>query len=248
MEVATLNLTLGNEQRSFQYRKAVSEEVIVAQVFKNNAFNLGHLRYAAELSSFYRRLVETGKAPLIVDAKANFGASAVYFSFSFAKARVIAFEPEQSNFELLTANTRGLRIECQHAAVTASAPPFNGATPGAGFPNFRSPSSGGGSNLVPAVPSVTINEIYERNRQDTLPFIVKVDIEANESSLFAINTEWITRTPVIVVVLHDGLIPGTANSRAFIERIACFNRDFVYLHDNIFSVDRELIGRHFDAP
>ena len=248
MNAATLNLTLGDAQRRFFYRKGTVDEVIIARVLQDSVFNFGRLRHAADLSRLYRRLVRTGKAPLIVDSKANFGASAVYFACSFAKARVIAIEPERSNFDLLAVNAEGLRVECMRAAVAASAADLGGAMLGAEFPGIQSISSGGGINRVPSVPAVTINEIYEKNEQDTLPFIVKVDIEANGAALFAANTEWIGRTPVIVVVLHDGLIPGTANSRAFVERIANFNRDFVYLHDNVFSIDRDLIAGDFDDP
>jgi FkbM family methyltransferase len=248
MNASKINLTLGDAQRPFLFRKGTGDEVIIARVLQDNAFNFGRLRHAAELSSLYQRLVQTGKAPLIVDTKANFGASAVYFAYSFAKARVIAIEPARSNFDLLAVNTEGLRVECLRAAVTASATDFSGATLGAEFPGIQSISSGGGINLAPPVPSLTINEIYERNKQDTLPFIVKVDIEANGAALFAANTEWISRTPVIVIVLHDGLIPGTANSRTFIEHVANFNRDFVYLNDSVFSIDRNLIASDFDVP
>ncbi len=233
MEVATLNLTLGNAQRSFRYRKGLDDEIIVARVFRDNDFNFGRLHRAGELSDLYMRLVRTGKKPLIVDIKANFGASAVYFAHSFEKARLVAVEPVRDSFDLLVANTAGLPVQCLHAAVSATTP--DKAHPGNGI------------DLAPPVTCVTVNEIYDNNAQDTLPFIVKLDMEANGAGLFAANTEWVGRTPILIVVLHDGLIPGTVNSRALIEYIANLNRDFVYLRDVVFSVDRDLIAREFGA-
>ena len=245
MEVATLNLTLGNAQRPFQYRKGVDDEIVVARVLKDSSFNFGPLRRAGELSDLYRRLIRTGKTPLIVDTKANFGASAVYFAHSFEQAHLVAVEPEQDNFDLLVANTAGLPVECLHAAASATA--LDKDRPSAALPADGVMAPGGGINLAPPVPSVTINEIYEKHEQDSLPFIVKMDMEANGAGLFAANTEWIGRTPIIIIVLHDGLIPGTENSRAFVEYIANFNRDFVYIEDNIFSIFREIVIENVDV-
>ena len=84
---------------------------------------------------------------------------------------------------------------------------------------------------------VTLNDIHART-PDAAPFIVKLDVEDN-GELFAANTEWVARTPVVIVALSDYLIPGTAQSRTFVQHAAGWNRDFVYLHDNIFSISRE---------
>ncbi len=212
MEVAKLNLTLGNAQREFLYRKGTVDEGVVVQVLKTSALDLGRLRRGTELDGLYERLTASGKAPLIIDASANIGASAVFFNYKFPKARVVAFEPDAAKFQLLTPNTAGLPVECVQAAVGSS-----GSTDA-------------------AAPCVTINDIYEKT-PDAAPFIVKLDIEAGD--LFAANTEWVERTPVIVVALSDYLIPGTARSQAFVEFITSRNRDFFYVQDNIFSVSRE---------
>ena len=46
------------------------------------------------------------KAPLIVDAGANIGISALYFKQLFPSSRVICFEPDPKTYELLKANCR----------------------------------------------------------------------------------------------------------------------------------------------
>lgn len=211
MDVARLNLTLGNAQREFHFRKGTVDEGVVVQALQTSAFDLGRLRRGAELDALYERLVAAGKAPLIVDASANIGAGAVFFNYKFPQARVIALEPEAARFQLLTANVAGLPVECVQAAVAAT------------------------GSADAAAPCATINDIYEKT-PDAAPFIVKLDLEACD--LFAANTEWVERTPVIIAALSDHLIPGTAASRAFVERAAGWNRDFVYLHDNVFSIAR----------
>lgn len=240
MEVATLNLNVGAAQRKFSFRKGTSDEGVIVQVLKNSDYNFGRLRRGKELSDLYGRLTRSGKTPLIVDAGANIGASAVYFASSFPQARVVAIEPERSNFELLTANTAGLAVECLHAAVAAAAGTVNVVDPGQGFWGYRTSATAGPARAMHAVDCVTINEIFERNAE-AVPFIAKIDIEGSESELFAANTEWVERTPVIIIELHDWLMPGTANSRAFLECIAGRNRDFVYVGENIFSIDNALV-------
>lgn len=211
MEVAKLNLTLGSAQREFHFRKGTVDEAVVVQVLQTSALDLGRLRRAAELDTLYERLVGGGKTPLIVDASADIGAGAVFFNYKFPKARVIALEPEAAKFQLLTANVTGLPVECVQAAVAAT------------------------GSADATAPRVTINDIYDKT-PDAAPFIVKLDLEAGD--LFAANAEWVERTPIIIAALGDHLIPGTAASHAFVERAAGWNRDFVYIHDNVFSIAR----------
>lgn len=214
MEVAKLNLTLGSAQREFLFRRGTVDEGLIVQVLKTGADDLGRLRRGPELIALYERLAESGKMPLIVDASANIGAASVFFAHKFPKARIVAVEADAERFQLLTANTAGLPVECIQAAAAAT------------------------GNADAAAPAVTINDIYDKT-PDAAPLVVNLNVET-DIGLFAANTEWVARTPVIIAALGDYLVPGTANSRAFVAHAAGWNRDFVYLQDNIFSVSREL--------
>ena len=66
--------------------------------------------------------------------------------------------------------------------------------------------------------------------------MVKIDIEGIEQDLFMANTEWIDRFPVIIIELHDWLFPGQRTSSTFLKSIGIRDRDFVYVHENIFSI------------
>jgi hypothetical protein len=214
MEIATLNLTLGDAQRPLRYRKGTADEGVVVRVLKHSGFNFGSLRRAKQLSDLYGRMVETGKTPLIVDVEAGIGASAVYFACSFPAAQVVALESNRDNFELLRTNTAGLPVECLHAAVAPSGAPRS-------------------------ADGVTVDEIYERNGQIGLPFIAKLDLDRC-ADLFAVDAKWIERTPMVILKLSDHLIPGSANVHSFVEWVADRPRDLVYLNDNVFSIDRTL--------
>lgn len=240
MDIVILNLNLGGTQRSFRYRKGSSDEGVIAQVLKNSDYNFGRLQRGPELSALYRRLAASGKTPLIVDAGANIGASAVYFHHSFPEARLIAIEPERGNFDLLRANTERLPVECVQAALASSAGTFGVVDPGKGHWGYRTAAVAGAEETVQTVTSVMLNDIYA-SHADMVPFIAKIDIEGGESDLFAANTEWVDRTPIIIIELHDWLMPRAANSRAFLQCIAGRNRDFVYIGENIFSIDNAMV-------
>jgi hypothetical protein len=86
------------------------------------------------------------------------------------------------------------------------------------------------------VQSVTINDIYASN-SDCAPFIVKIDIEGGEADLFSANTEWVAKTPLIIMELHDWMLTRSANSRTFLKCIAEHDRDFVHIGEHVFSID-----------
>lgn len=242
MTLATLNLTLGSATRQFQLRPGTSDEGVIRQVFQNSDYNFGRLKRGPELNALYQRMAASDKAPLIVDAGANIGASPVYFAYSFPKARVVAIEPEQNNFELLSANTQGLPVECIRGALASKAGTIDLVDPGEGSWGFRTASLGDGKPTDQKVDCVTINDIYAARADACAPFLAKIDIEGGEHDLFSANTEWVAKTPLIIIELHDWLLLGQANSRPFLQCISGYDRDFVYIGENIFSMDNALLA------
>jgi FkbM family methyltransferase len=238
---AKLNLTLGTSTRAFEFRPGTSDEGVIENILKRSEYNFGRLPRGPHLNEFYRSAVASGKTPLIVDAGANIGASAVYFAYSFPQARVVAIEPEKSNFELLSANTAGANVECIHAALAATAGRARVIDSGKGHWGFRT-ERGAGASGGESVECVTLNDIYRDQPAGVVPFIAKIDIEGGESELFSAGTEWVAETPVIVIELHDWLLLGQANSRAFLQCVSAHDRDFLYLGENVFSIDNKLVG------
>jgi FkbM family methyltransferase len=243
MERAKLDLNIGSTSRPFYFRPGTSDEGVMTQIFKQNDYSFGRLRRGREIADFYHRAAASGKSPLIIDAGANIGASSVYFAYSFPKARVVAIEPEQSNFDLLEANTQGMSIDPVHGALAAEPTLVNLVDPGEGHWGYRTTTSPDGKQIAQSVQCVTINEIYASRSQRCSPFIVKIDIEGGESDLFSANTEWVAVTPLIIIELHDWLFPGKASSRTFLQCISGQDRDFVHVGENIFSIDNNLSMR-----
>jgi hypothetical protein len=82
-----------------------------------------------------------------------------------------------------------------------------------------------------------MNTLLKQQRfNDTTPFIVKIDIEGFEENLFEKNTEWLDKFPLLIIELHDWMIPKSANSQNFLRCVSKLNRDFIYINENVFSI------------
>jgi FkbM family methyltransferase len=240
MAEQTATIRLGTQQRQFLFRAGSSDEHSLRQIFREQHYSLNRLRRAADLASYVRRHEARGLAPLIVDAGAYIGASAVYFLAQLARARVVAIEPDHGNFELLAKNVAGLDVELMHAAV-ASAPGHARVTdPGEGYWGLRTEATPGADSMDGIIPAVTINHVYEAHAAGCFPFIVKLDIEGAEKDVFSANTEWVARTPLIILELHDWLMPGQGCATPFLRCISALDRDFVFIGENVYSIANDL--------
>ena len=71
----------------------------------------------------------------------------------------------------------------------------------------------------------------------------KIDIEGGEADLFSNNDAWVDRFPLIVIELHDWLLPGTGSSRNFLRAIAGRNFDVVFRGENLFCFNNDLLSK-----
>ncbi len=152
--------------------------------------------------------INAGKTPLIIDAGANVGFSSVFFARTYPEARILAIEPDKANAMLCSANTE----HCSNVQV------FEGAIgAGAGYVSVeRREGDAWGTRTFLAetgVPILMINTLLERNPDSEL-LIVKIDIEGFEKDLFSHNIEWLEKTKVVIVEIHDWLLPGLGTSQS----------------------------------
>lgn len=228
------------KQRKFFFRAKTTDEMVIHKIFRNQQYELGGLRRSSELKSFLARRRDTGKSPLVIDAGANIGASAIVFASMIPDAKVVAIEPHGENFELLSRNVEGLPIEPMRAALSSAPGHARLVDPGEGHWGYRTENMSGAAPTNAAIPRVTIGDIYARYAGTAFPFIVKVDIEGGEADLFAANTEWAADTPLLIVELHDWLLPRSASSRMFLKCVSQLDRDFVFLGEDVYSIANDL--------
>jgi FkbM family methyltransferase len=233
---------LGTTTRQLFFRKQSTDESVIKQVLIDQQYNLARIGRSGELLAFAKQQEANGRRPLIVDAGANMGAASIYFIANMPNALVVAIEPDLENFKLLSKNVEGLNVEAIRSAISFATGRVRVVDPGRGHWAYRTQPISEGADVGDAVPSITINDIYDSHRSAFFPFIVKIDVEGAEADLFSGNTEWVARTPIIIIELHDWLLPKGGTSRPFLECISKMNRDFVYLGEDVYSIANDLSG------
>jgi FkbM family methyltransferase len=237
---SSASYNLGWGRRQFHFRQQSSDEIVFKQILEQQQYDLRRLRRVSELFEFVQRREALGLRPLVVDAGANIGASAIYFAAKLQKALVVAIEPNLENFKLLCKNVQGIGVEPVHAAISSTGGRAQVLDPGEGHWGYRTrPIVEDGADAG-SVSRVTVNEIYSSHAAGFFPFIIKIDIEGAEQGVFSENTEWIARTPLVIVELHDWLLPKAGTSRPFLQCISQLNRDFVSIGEDIYSIANDL--------
>jgi FkbM family methyltransferase len=235
-ELRTATIVAADRRRELRFRSGTSDRRVIRQIFLDHDYDLRRCTRYTEIAEYLSRQRRRGLRPLIVDVGAHIGVSSLYFSLVLNSAVVVAIEPEPGNFALLQRNVAGLDVHCLQAALAASEGKARIVDPGEGTWGFRTERHSEGD--VPAVPLDTIYRQFLRD--DLLPFMVKIDVEGAEEDVFSANNGWITQTPLLVIELHDWLLPGRGTARNFLRAIADTDRDFVPLGENILSIRHKL--------
>lgn len=236
----SMTYQLGAATRQLHFRQQSTDEAVIKQVLVDQQYDLRRLARAGELLDHATRMRATGRKPLIVDAGANIGTASIYFHGNMPDARIVAIEPARDNFELLSLNVDGLGFELLNSAVASSDGRARVVDPGRGQWAYRTEAIAASEDAPEWVPHVTINEIYRAQAAQAFPFIVKVDIEGAERDLFSGNIEWVACTPLVIVELHDWLLPKGKTSQPFLQCIAKLDRDFVYVGEDVYSIANDL--------
>src|SRR5919197_6367935 len=183
--LASANVVFSGATRQFHYRQQTSDEAVVRMVLIDRQDDLSRLARHDELLAFARRREAAGLKPLIVDAGANIGATALYFCVQYPTAEVVAVEPERDNIGLLKQNVAGLNVEVVRGAISSRRGRARVVDVGRGHWAYRTQSIADDESAPDAIPHVTIDDIYNSRAAGCFPFIVKIDIEGAERDLFS---------------------------------------------------------------
>lgn len=228
--------SLNASKTEITLRSATSDWFTFDQIFIHEDYDLRALKRYPEFKALYADYSSRG-TPLILDLGANIGLSSVYFQHVWPQSKIVAVEPSEDNFAVLRENFgRSPSFDAMHAGISSRSSTLRLADPAAEKNAFTTMAAEAGTEG--AVRGVTVPEILGRypREQGFFPFIVKIDIEGFESDLFAENTEWINEFPLLIIEMHDWMLPGQRTSANFLKTIAGLDRDFVYLGENVFSI------------
>jgi len=186
---------LRNLRVPFTFRPGTSDVAVLRKVFLESEYELPF----------------TIPVRTVVDAGAHIGAATVFYHYRFPDARILAIEPEESNYNLLRENIGTIPTV---VALRAALWPYeeqlwiqDTAADKLGFQVSTTPSNFGYS-----VPSITPQKVFEKLHVDQVD-ILKLDIEGAELDLFASGAgAWLSRVRCLVLELHDRKRPGCAQS------------------------------------
>lgn len=183
----------------FHARKDSSDVRVFHQVMLRRAYHLP---------------VKLPPARFIVDAGANAGYASLFFAQAHPGARILAIEPDRSNFDTLCANAKEAgRIECFHGALWPVETRLSIQNPSAPKTAIMVGAPG---NNDGDVPTLTVPGIVARHG---FIDILKLDIEGAELELFAHpDLSWLDHVGCLIIELHDFMRAGC--SMAFYRAIA----------------------------
>lgn len=149
---------------------------------------------------------------VIVDAGANIGLASIFFANKYPEAKIIAIEPERSNFEFLRENVKPYpQIIPLQAALWNKTEEINLIDPGLGKWGFMTEgnlsSEGLHGSTCHTVKAVTMDDIMKDYGLEKVD-ILKIDIEGAEKEVFADTSSWIGRVDAIIIELHERMKPG----------------------------------------
>jgi FkbM family methyltransferase len=210
-------------------RPKSSDAQAFVDIFRDKAYDLSRCGQFPRVRETYQRILDSGQTPIIIDAGANVGAAAIWFSRQFPQATVLAIEPEVNNAEVCRLNTRDLpNIKVIEAAI--------GSEPGwVSLKNSENQAWAAQTtrNKDGRVAVCTIPEIVLAEQPPAKLFLVKIDIEGFEDDLFAKNVNWLDEAEVIVIEPHDWLFPEKGTSRNFQKAMATRSFEILISGDSL---------------
>jgi len=231
-------LSVNGETREFFFREdSLGDKGVIEQIFQNLDYDLSRFPLHQAFSQHVKRVEDSGRTGLIIDAGANIGASPIFFHFNYPNAMIVAIEPERNNCRYLERNCAGLGVHVIEGALGSRPGKSFLQDPGLSDWGFRVSDQGLYEVKVTSIPQILRDFPPERYS----PLILKIDIEGGEKELFSGDVGWLDRIPLLIIELHDWLLPGEANSQNFLKAISSFNFDFVYLRENVFCFNNALL-------
>jgi FkbM family methyltransferase len=243
MNIISAKVNLEGNERFFSYRPdSVGDQGVIRQIFVNGDYKIQHWEQGKRFVEFYRKLSETS-ASLIIDAGANIGASAVFFANIYKNSIVFAIEPDITNWHLLSLNTNALNCYNFLGAISSEDGELTIVDPGRsdwGFMTKKvgSSDSDGLKKVESICPASIINHPSVNNAK---PLIFKIDIEGGEENLFEGNVDWLKEFPLLIIELHDWMLPFSGSSKNFIRAAAKYDFDILHRGENIFLFNRDIL-------
>jgi len=196
-------------------RPRSSDLATYREVFVNGEYDLRKFAIFDSIRQRYESLLANGNRPLIVDAGANIGLASVFLARLFPKADFILVEASLENIEIAKLNVSDIQgARLLNRALWHEQKTLNLVT-SANYSTYSVTAGSASDVRTSQVEAITMNDVLEARRADL--FILKMDIEGSEASVFRLNNGWLDAAPIILVEPHDQEITGNTSLRGLFE-------------------------------
>ena len=231
----------------FKYRKDSETDIkVINQIFSRKDYDISVFSQSRKLFNYHNQKSKIQQS-LIIDAGANIGASAVYFSKNFPNSFVFTIEPDIGNQRILEMNTKELDGFYFTGAIADSEGTLILENLNQGDWGFSTRKTYDSDDTTESIkvqsicPSSILSHAATENKR---PLILKIDIEGGEELLFSGDTAWLGKFPLVIIELHDWMLPFSGSSRNFIRALALHDFDFLYKGENIFLFNRKILWNY----
>lgn len=177
---------------------------------------------------------------LIIDCGSNIGCSTNYFLNTYKNSKVISIEPDIDNFNYLKKNVKNKNAILINNAISNNKTSFE-------IRDFKENiEDSRGKNIIKVsennkLKTLTINDLLNEKSNDSYtPFLVKIDIEGHEKELFKDNTEWFDKFKIVIIEIHDWMLPRKSISKNYfntlINSMKKNDRDIIIRGENLISI------------
>lgn len=177
-------------------------------IFRKNTSDVGAFRQVF-VQREYKLPIEINPK-FIIDGRANVGYSSLWFANKFPNAKIIAIEPEDSNYETLKQNINKYKnIKSIKSGLWSKNAYLKIVDTGWGNWGFRTDEVRAKEKYD--IKAITINQILKDSGFDKID-VLKLDIEGAEKEVFSENTQWLSKTNMIIIELHDYFKKGCSDA------------------------------------
>jgi FkbM family methyltransferase len=227
-------------------RSRTSDIETFIQIFAHCEYDFFGFEQAGALFERYAALCSSNQNPLIIDCGANVGLSAIWFSKRFPQAIIYAVEPSEENFTILEKNIASYaNVKPILAGIWDCNTRLRIVNPSAEGWAFQVCESN--DAVAIKIPATTMPDIMALADSDEI-LIAKIDIEGAERELFRSNTGWLDRTDLVIIELHDWMLPWQGTSRNFFSCVGGRSFDFQTKGENLFLFQKHHVSTVIFSP
>jgi FkbM family methyltransferase len=188
--------------------------ITIYEIFSEENYNLRKFEIWKSISKVLHSYEKENVKPLIIDCGSNIGSSSEYFKRCYRNGQIIMIEPDINNFKFSKKNTSIEERFLINNAISSDEKSLKFSNLSEDNRAYRIMDDG---NID--IKSTTVENILKITGNGFKPFLIKIDIEGFEKDLFLKNYQWIVFFDVIMIELHDWMLPNKNNSYNFINAI-----------------------------